>query len=894
MTRVGKVAWRDLPHAGFVMARANSPIKREWGGDLLSLPYAVMLTVFVVLYRDQARTATRPGKPGRAVLLLTPPGGSRLGAGAVVFFAGLAVATCVGTLAARVLLPTALVAGGLGLFVVLALLELAPAGALAWRTRALAQADREAREAHPDAALLHWVAAYPRGHHLGSDLLTATVAQEGAQRSLRLSTRTRRLTRWYAHQRFETIAIVDLPGASPGEVEIGAAMVRRPAGARARSSDECAGRDGSRDSAHDDVRPTKKQAPPDHSPTSTEDNGTMDGKSDPPSTPTVTERAHDPKEAPVSAIDDGPPSKALENEREIPTSESTTDQPAGSGEPPAIQNHVPEAKPNKFGSVDMDAISAKVARLHALVPEIGSRWRWYDIPYKLFHWVLTGWRRKLVPKRLRQALNRGMNFLLAFNHYDRQKVQLRTDPRENLIVPPGEEVLQGGFWVVEFFPPSHYSSLQESLRKNGWDSERPFLRHDGTNAEQVAQARHGSGFLWSRLGAVTDTKSKFPTFDAKREALPEEFDYIELTAMQIGRSLTAVTAFVRLSETGQRSLDTKLKEQREPTLRWQGLKRPDVQGRLFSAYHSTQEERKRLHDLARAWLTARCGGFFAGTPMGQPLVDFSLFAKWDPLGDTSDSLAMRDSLRALGFNETVAYHYVSPQLPGAVLIPPPTLDSRRTGLRNCWGVVGSLPRVSALSDKRGYGTGPPSVPTLAATHDDAIRAFGLYVAVQSYMDEVRRTHAISIDEAKSRHGRYSARRLESLRFEMLSSSLDLSVVARDVAELWTDQWRHLAGIKVTAEPAPGMQPLHPDGFDLIGEWEQRRAQVFGDLIEEDRVYREVLSTASSLGASAESSRLGRRALVASFASLGVAIVAVLVANTGGDTLLSQVVEWIRE
>jgi hypothetical protein len=236
-------------------------------------------------------------------------------------------------------------------------------------------------------------------------------------------------------------------------------------------------------------------------------------------------------------------------ERDETVSEPSGAQDTSPGEEAAADDpHGRATAASGVSKIDRDRISAKVQRSFELVPEIGNRWRWYDIPYRFLRWTLSPWRRRLLSWRMRYRLNNAQNFFIAFNHYERLKIEPLDDPMENLIVPPGEEVTQGGIWVVEFFPPSYYSTLYEALQKNGWDEPNHLRSVDGTNAEQVTRARRGKGFAWSRIGMVANPDSPYLAIDAKREILPEEFDLVELTAVQLGRSLTAVIAFVRLSE----------------------------------------------------------------------------------------------------------------------------------------------------------------------------------------------------------------------------------------------------------------------------------------------------------------------------------------------------------
>lgn len=526
--------------------------------------------------------------------------------------------------------------------------------------------------------------------------------------------------------------------------------------------------------------------------------------------------------------------------------------------------------------VDMERIDAKVRRSFDLVPAIGTRWRWYDVPYRFLSWTLSSWRRRALPWRLRFRLNNALNFFIAFNYYERLKIEPLDDSMANIVVPPDEEITQGGIWVVEFFPPSYYSALLEALKESGWDEWNHLKSLNGTNVEQVTRARRGKGFAWSRVGTVANPDSPYFAFDAKREILPEEFGLVELTAVQLGSSLTAVIAFVRLSEKGRGALSKVWKGQHEPVFEWRGLRRPHVDGRYFAAIRATQRERQRLHDLARSWLAERCGGYFADTEARQPVVDFNLFKEFDPTAATNVR-KVYDPLRALGMEGDHIYNYVSPDLPGAVFIQGEALGRPVESLQNCWGVVGAYEVFAQLNERSGYGERPYSAGTLAAMADDVVRSFLLHLAVARYAHQLCETASEARDTARSKHGEFKPRQLERLKRELLTVSLDLPVVARDTALLWVPPWRRWNGIEVTAVPSPRVRNP-PEGFDLIERFGELRTEAFEKVLEEDVAYRDVLATVSALGASAASARLGRRALLVSGTSLFVSITALLIAN----------------
>lgn len=553
--------------------------------------------------------------------------------------------------------------------------------------------------------------------------------------------------------------------------------------------------------------------------------------------------------------------------------------------------------------------SRRTARrlVHERVPPIGARWRWYDIVYRLAQWPLAGRRRRYVRWRLRQLLHHVANFMYAFNDYERSKVESVDDPLYGFVVPAGERVRQEAIWVVELFPPSQYRSLQVALNRQRWGSADPWRHLDGTNEQRVTEARRRNRDGWSRLGSVARPDAGMQALGATPQTLPAEFRTVELTAAHVGTSLTAVVAAFYLTEGGATSLDRVWRSDHEPLLQWDRWRRPAVEGRNFAAIINTQTERLRLHDLARTWLTQRAPGFFASTDSRQPVIDYTLFDRYDPTGVTGDAgdhrhgedperRAMREPLRALGMSGNPFYDITSPQLPGLVLMAGEHLRRPQRRLRNSWGVVGAIDTVRAATDDVGYGPRPYSSSTLARICDDFVRAFLLRVAVERYTEQVRETLTAARDTARTTHRTYGPRALGTLRNELLSSSLDLAPMARDTASLW-DPVRPLwdqPTVTATANHASRRHPVPPEPIDVIAEMGRRRERAFEELLAEDAAYRGVLATVSALGSSATSTRLARRALTVSAMSLLVTISTLVLVN--GDQawrhltdLLSRVV-----
>ncbi|GAA1778343.1 hypothetical protein GCM10009681_56610 [Luedemannella helvata] len=530
--------------------------------------------------------------------------------------------------------------------------------------------------------------------------------------------------------------------------------------------------------------------------------------------------------------------------------------------------------------------------VYELVPSIGTRWRWYDIPYRFSRWCHSSKRQRFVPWPVRRYLERLVNFVIPFHEYARAKATPLDDPWDNLHVPGEEQIRQGGIWVAEFFPPSQYSALERALRANGWDRDRLFLRENLSNADHVSLARRRGQFSWIQLGSVVSPNSGLLVPDGWRESLPVEFSLVEITALQVGPSLTVVVAFFRLTDTGQNSLNSVWHAQHEPTFTWRGARRPSVENRSFAALRATQNERKRLHDLGRKWLSERCAGFFATTTDGQPVVDFTLFETFDPeLQEAPHSL--RAPLRALGMEGDPFRIFLSPAIPGCVFAPVQEIRDSEV-LRNCWGVVGKYERVDQLNDQPGYGPRPRSASTFAAMFDDAIRSFILYTAGARYLRELRASYTNAQDSARELHASYRISSLKKLRRELLSPGLDLAPVARDLCAVWDKRWQQFIGIEVVGQAGPAYKGSAGIGkFSLIDNLGENVRSGFEELVADDAAYRDVLLTVATLGSSAESSRVGKIALWVALVSLAVAAITFLFADMGDNTIWTNFVKWIR-
>src|SRR5664279_5518222 len=545
-------------------------------------------------------------------------------------------------------------------------------------------------------------------------------------------------------------------------------------------------------------------------------------------------------------------------------------------------------------ALDDERLSAGSKYIHEAygqVPEIDDGRRWYDLPYRALMWLSSSWRRKVMPRRVRESLNAGLNYLIPFHEHDLHKVWSRDDPMETISVPADEHVTVPGIWVVELFPPSEFASLENAIERNSWDKKRRYLHDREGNREMLERSRSGEGWTWWRLADITSPESGYWFPDGRKEKLPAAFNAIELRAIQIGAGLTAVVAYFHLTDDAAASLDAVWHTPHEPQL-VRGPGRPRAENRMWATFRITQESRRALHDAARGWMADRCPGFFATNDEPQLLMDMLLLNKHDPIPGRTDR-DFSEALRALGLTGHDVLHRTSPEVPQMLLCPVERSLCRALGPKRTWALWGNQDIVAAATPHLDmYGSDNARAITHAA--DKRMRNVLVMLAVSDFLTIMEAKYAELRDSARTRHVTFKARGLQRLRASFLTLSLDLASVARDVDAFWRRGWRDEGDAQFKLDYAPwivaddektGRKRFTP--IDINDDLRKRQRKWFKKLIAADRDYRDILSTVASLGASVDAFKIGRLALWVAFSSLGVALVTLLIADIGDrNTMVS--------
>ncbi|MFV2125228.1 hypothetical protein ACFHWS_11855 [Micromonospora sp. LOL_013] len=547
-------------------------------------------------------------------------------------------------------------------------------------------------------------------------------------------------------------------------------------------------------------------------------------------------------------------------------------------------------------SPQRDPISERVSAAYEKVPAIGDRWtRWYDLPYKMLWFLQTRWRRKVIPNLVLRAFQRWSIDLSQFNALERDRIWDPTDRLHDFQVPADEHVNMPSIWVVELFPPSAFSQLERAFDRNGWGRNRWMSGVDETNANLLLKYRARMGWSWWRIASIQGDNGAYLIPDAVHAQLPPEFSYIELKAMQVGAGLTAVVAHIALSDLGATQIDEIWHQPHEPMLtRRHG--RLHALDRMWSGFHVTQTARERLHQLARRWMNDSCDGAFAEANSPQTLVDMLILDQHDPTDVSEDrGRDQFDMFRALGITETGIHHYTSADIPKMHLVPTSPSMARGISTHHTWALWGQRQAVADSATRMTiYGNDPNQA--IAHRYCDAIESLLVALAVSDWLETVEARYALIRDRARAQHGRFKVKVTNDLREQLLTLSIDVGTVQRDLERSWKSRPRFEGEAEFTIELSPRLradsdradEPLH-----MNTELRKRQKEWFEELRAADRDYRDILSTVASLGASVDAAKTGRRALRVAFVSLTVAFVTVVVTDIGDSSLLHEVMEFLR-
>lgn len=520
-----------------------------------------------------------------------------------------------------------------------------------------------------------------------------------------------------------------------------------------------------------------------------------------------------------------------------------------------------------------------IAKAFKAVPEAGSKWnRWYDIPYKIAWWPLKGWRKKVFPRYMKDASLKLVNVLMQFNEYDRQKVWDKKDRHNNIHIPNDEHVSMPALFVIELYTANEARDLEKYIKKNGWDKQRHALHKKDTNIERLTRARTEQGLSWWRLADIRDKNSKRLTPDAQVGRLPNEFNMVNLRAVQIGSGLTALVARFSIKDEYRTFLNDVWHSEHKPKIKFVSGK-PRVLNRLFSAYETTQQSREMIHDKARNWISEFCPGYFSKHNEQHVSLDILITNKYDPTNQSKKfpEHEIQDAFRALGIDTRDTRRITSPELPGQLLQQPDRMSDPNINVRRMWGLLSKRDKLARLTDNFKYY--PDADSGVASIAEDSMGYTLILLATKELLSSVEKQFSILRDQAQDSHSKFKVKSLNGLKNIIMDTSFTLVSIKQDIESyLAKESWHERANLVVTIAPPfkDRLSDVYPvsESFHQLLIKDMRNK--YASLSELDKDIRDILSTVANLGSSASNIILGRWAFAVSTLSLIAAIAALVV------------------
>lgn len=524
-----------------------------------------------------------------------------------------------------------------------------------------------------------------------------------------------------------------------------------------------------------------------------------------------------------------------------------------------------------------------------------SKWeslKWYSLAFRMLWKFQLTFLHRHAPLGVKNAVVYWQNFALAFHYHALNKVWSGSDPLKNLQTPKHEHVQLPSIWVVEIYPPSKSVDLQSRLSENGWDKTRRVGGLGQGNREKLESSRSGHGWRWWELAHIVDPKVRPLHPLAHSQKLPKSFQEIEIVAVQIGDGLTAVLARFQLQEHASARLDRAWHQAAKPRISWGGGL-PRALNRKEVAIETTRKVRDDIHQDARHWLKKACPGFFVATSLDQPVLDLLLLEEHDP-SRAEAGYELSECLYGLGIPRHDPLRRTAPTLPG-FLLTPSVSPLQNVGHNRAWTLWGRRHSLSATADFRASGA---SAKIIHRQISDIL----VQLSLSEFLNALEYQYADLRDRAHTQRQKIRRRDLEHLRSNFLTLSLDVTSVVRDIdgfyasAQLFSEGTRFevfkalpIEHTDVLNRDEVTAQPKTDFGKSLKADHLAKCHQ----LAQSDKNYREILSTVASIGSSIDTFKVGRMALLVALASLGVALVTLLLTDVGNASVLSAIVTKLR-
>lgn len=450
------------------------------------------------------------------------------------------------------------------------------------------------------------------------------------------------------------------------------------------------------------------------------------------------------------------------------------------------------------------------------------------------------------------------------------------DPRYNLCVPSGQSVRVPVIWVIDLFPPSYASRMQQSILRQGWKDDLPWRGFD--TAQKLRAARQiGTYNSRNLVRLIAEDQPHHPLMGSVQGRLPKMFTHIDVSLIELGNSLSAVSATFQLRAEFADSIDRAMRRLAYP--------RTKRNRNGFSIHHREEMSRQYVADAhhalrreARRWLSGRVPGVFANEAAGRlPVLDL-IVASGE--ANPADQLEASGMWRALGVASDF-YITESRELGGIRFNEYEHPLMRQQDDHDIFSVLAEAHSVNTARGRALLGDKSAS-PSLAQGVMDGMALYLSRLSINSLLALKSSQSADARDAAHKLHRRRSVTSIKTLRESFLRGSLDSIAIAKaikGIAQRKRDYHWQVIEFESSSNrrygPDNAVATPRESHLDYLAKWQSAESD---ELLAQDSQTREVLGLVASLTAGIEAIRSQRWALAVASFSFFAAVFAVVLSS----------------
>lgn len=472
---------------------------------------------------------------------------------------------------------------------------------------------------------------------------------------------------------------------------------------------------------------------------------------------------------------------------------------------------------------------------------------------------------KYLPDKVTDLVMVEINNMIQIDQVEYYKTIPINDTLYNLIVPENFKMWTPKIIAVDFIAPTGFKKFKEKLSLNILNENRTYRTFNDNILEDVQESRKHTHSNWKFVERVVSTDSNFFKGGSVVKKLPYPIDMIEIHTMQVGSGSTLSSVMFTLSDDFNNKFNDLLHSVPEPTLiKENGKLNPLNRRQVLTS--ELIEYKEEVYDVIRNWMTANSPGYFSEVGFEQPIFEFS-FYKSNP---NMDEEQIEDILSAIGLTD-YRHPYSSKNYNEIKLSRYQNHKTSRRFNRSFTTVIyGDADKVydqlNSKSNLSLFNSGTNNKAKIISNYlRHNLQDFIYSLSVTKYLFLFEILYNRNRDNAIMDYENFNLKSTKRLRDSLMKISFNFATLREDL-----NYYHEIP--KINQEVFDFQFEIIDKKYNLFDEIISVQKDLINNIKSQDEIYRNILSTVSSLGASEDSYKQSRLALIVALISLLVSAI----------------------